>query len=831
MLQKVSASITGMHCASCSTRIENVIGQMGGVESCVVNLATEMMNLSFDSDLVDLDAITEIVAGLGFTLEVEQDESEKQIDLDIEGMHCASCSTRIEKVVGDLDGVISCSINLASETCRLIFQPSFVRLRTIVETIKGLGFEAKPQLVEQSFAGQKKQEEVQQRLRDMKRRLRPSLILAVVVMLFSMGEMFFVYPVAVSSSHAPFLYGLIQFCLVVPVLILGRNFYSVGIPALIRRVPNMDSLIAVGTGAAFVYSTWNLVEISLGIEAVRRAHDLYFESAAMLIALVSVGKYLEARSKAKASQAISQLMQLTPDTAIMFQNGEQVPVLVDDIMIGDELYVKPGERIPVDSVIVTGESSIDESMLTGESLPVRKEGGDPVYAGTLNKNGVLVLKVFHVGHDTMLSRIIKMVQDAQGSKAPIASMADRISLYFVPVVMVIAIIAGLSWFFIGGMGFSFSLRIFIAVLVIACPCAMGLATPTSIMVGTGRGAQLGVLVKNGEALEMAEKVEVVVFDKTGTLTHGKPTVADIALFSREYTEQELLKWLACAESGSEHPLAEAIVNYGKGLGFDIISPTQFEALAGRGLKAMVEGREILFGNQACMTEYGVTGLSQEGMDQALALSEQGETALFLAIDKMFQAVIGVADAIKNEAPEIVRVLKRMGVEVVMLTGDNEKTAKAIAAQVGVKTVIAQVLPTDKADQVERLQQGGRRVAMVGDGINDAPALAQADVGIGMGTGIDIAIESADIVLMTGHLSGVVTALSLSRATMINIKQNLFWAFAYNVIGIPVAAGVLYIFGGPTLNPMIGGAAMALSSVSVVTNALRLRFFKPPGVAG
>ncbi|MDA3970839.1 MAG: heavy metal translocating P-type ATPase [Desulfobulbaceae bacterium] len=826
MIQELSLGISGMHCASCSTRIENVVSRLEGVHSCVVNLAAETINLKIDTSLAPVETIADTISQLGFSLLLPQEDLEKQIDLEIEGMHCASCSTRIEKVVGELEGVVSCVINLASEQCRIVMQPSAIRVRDIIAAIQGLGFEAKLQTLKSLDTTLDKQEQTRLKLQGMRQRLYPSVVLAMLLMFFSMGEMLLPYPSFLSSHHSPFVFALIQFCLVLPVLFIGRHFYITGIPALLRRIPNMDSLIAMGTGAAFIYSTWNLVEIGLGIEAVQRAHDLYFESAAMLIALVSVGKYLETRAKANASNAISQLLHLTPDSATLLQDGKPVPVLVDDIMIGDELYVKPGERIPVDSLVVEGISNVDESMLTGESLAVSKQQGDSVFGGTLNKNNVLVIRAVHVGQETMLARIIKLVQDAQGSKAPIASIADRISLYFVPVVMLIAIIAGLSWFFMGGMGFSFSLRIFIAVMVIACPCAMGLATPISIMVGTGRGAQLGVLVKNGQALEMAGKIDVVVFDKTGTLTYGKPTVTDLIPYAHDYTDDELLQLVGCAEAGSEHPLAEAILSYIEDRGMDIVPPTQFTALAGRGIKAVINGKEVLFGNHACMVEQGVTGVSQVAVDQALRLSENGKTVLYVAVDNCFQALIGVADQIKDETPAVINLLKDMGVEVVMLTGDNEKTAQAIAARAGIDTVIAEVLPTDKAGQIERLQGSGKRVAMVGDGINDAPALACADVGIGMGTGIDVAIESADIVLMTGHLSGVVTALALSRATMLNIKQNLFWAFAYNVIGIPVAAGLLYVFGGPTLNPMLAGGAMALSSVSVVTNALRLRLFKP-----
>ncbi|MCJ7601342.1 MAG: copper-translocating P-type ATPase, partial [Desulfobulbaceae bacterium] len=543
------------------------------------------------------------------------------------------------------------------------------------------------------------------------------------------------------------------------------------------------------------YSTWNLVEIWLGIDAVARAHDLYFESAAMLIALVSLGKYLETRSKARTSDAISQLMQLAPDKATLIRGDRQEEILVDEILVDDLLFIRPGERLPIDGIIEKGASSVDESMLTGESLPVQKGPGDEVVGGTLNKNGILHVRARKVGQDTMLSRIIKMVQDAQGSKAPIANLADRISLYFVPAVMAIAVVAGLSWYFIGHAEFTFALRIFIAVLVIACPCAMGLATPTSIMVGTGRGAQLGVLVKNGEALEMAQKVQTVVFDKTGTLTYGKPELTDLKNFSR-LSDDELLALIASAESGSEHPLSEAIVQAAREKGLQPAEPLSFTALPGRGIAAAVHkesGNEqhevqVLIGNIELLTEKGVA-VDHVARQAADDLAAAGKTALFAALDGRFSALLAIADRIKEEAAETVRKLKDIGVEVVMLTGDHEKTARAIARQAGITEVIAQVLPKHKADVIDRIKKQGRVVAMVGDGINDAPALATADLGIAMGTGIDVAIESGDIVLMQGNLRHVLTALKLSRATMRNIKQNLFWAFAYNVIGIPVAAGL------------------------------------------
>jgi len=752
----------------------------------------------------------------------------QNFEANIKGMHCAACSSRIERVVGNLTGVANCSVNLATEKANIDYEPSEIAITAIEEAIAGLGFTA--EVAAEDTDNNNDLEESLLRLEAMKRHLMPSFILAFLIMCLSMAHMVGItLPEFIHPAHSPFTYAASQFLLLLPVLYFGRSFYLIGLPALFRGVPNMDSLIAIGTGAAFVYSSWNLVEISLGIDAVARAHDLYFESAAVLIALVSLGKYLEARSKARTSDAIRQLMQLAPETATLVGESGQRQVPVSEIRVNDHILIKPGERIPVDGTIINGESAVDESMLTGESMPVMKRKEDSLFSGTLNKNGALTMEAMRVGRDTMLARIVKLVQDAQGTKAPIASLADRISLYFVPVVIVIASLAGLSWYFLGGADFSFSLRIFIAVLVIACPCAMGLATPTSIMVGTGRGAQLGVLVKTGEVLELAQKVSCVVFDKTGTLTLGKPVVTDL-LPMAGYDKSILLGLAAGAESHSEHPLAEAIIEAAQKDGCTIPEPQNFVATLGRGITATIvlDGRsyEVLFGNSQFIGENNIKGMDREVSRQANELSEQGKTVLYLAIENNLAGLFAIADPLKDEAQEIVQRLDSMGVKVVMLTGDNEKTAQAVATQAGIKRVVAGVLPDNKEEEIVRLQNEGGIVAMVGDGINDAPALARADVGIAMGTGIDVAVESADIVLMTGHLSGVCTAIGLSRATIRNIRQNLFWAFAYNVLGIPVAAGVLAIFGGPTLNPMIGGAAMALSSVSVITNALRLRWFNP-----
>ncbi len=822
-MQKIQLEVKGMHCAACSSRIERVIGALSGVERAAVNLAAETIELVWDDELTPYGEIAEKVAGLGFELLRPSESLEQALEMDISGMSCASCSSRIEKVVGGLPGVSSVTVNLATETGTVVFDSQQTSQRVIRQAIAGLGFQARPRSVRlDDFA--RKRQEVATRLAAMKRRLFWSLGLAGVLLTVSMGEMLGLpLPELIAPHQNPLYFALLQFLLVVPIMVLGRSFYLIGLPALWRRVPNMDSLIAVGTGAAFVYSTWNLIEIMLGVDPQMKAMDLYYESGGVLIALVSLGKYMETRSKSHTSDAIAKLMELTPDHAMLLTEQGQEEILADEIEAGDLLLIRPGDRIPVDGLIVKGQSVIDESMLTGESLPVAKEEGARVVGGTLNKNGVLHVRVEQAGGDTMLARIVRMVQSAQGSKAPIAGMADRISLYFVPVVMVFAVLTGLVWYLSGAAEFSTSLRFFIAVLVIACPCAMGLATPTSIMVGTGRGAQLGVLIKNGEALEKAESIQAVVFDKTGTLTHGRPELTDLVNLSARYADEDLLRWTASAEQSSEHPLAEALVLAAGAQGLELVQPEQFEAHVGRGLSARVAGAELLLGNQRLLEEQNI--MVDSAAREAKRLSSQGKTVLYCAVNGELTALLAIADQLKQEVPEAVARMKAMGLRLIMLTGDQEATARAIAREAGIDQVIAGVLPEDKAAKIIELQSQGLRTAMVGDGINDAPALAQADIGIAMGTGIDIAIESGEVVIMKGNLDGVITALKLSRAVMRNIRQNLFWAFGYNVVGIPVAAGLLTLFGGPSLNPMIAGAAMALSSVSVVSNALRLRGFK------
>lgn len=834
---RVQAPVKGMHCAACSTRIERVLGNVEGVNQVNVNLANETMDLSWDPQAVSLEELGKRVKDLGFEAVFSEDEATTDqggngnLDLDIQGMHCAACSSRIERVVGKMEGVSRAAVNLAAETGSFVFDPKAVNAEDIRRAIRDAGFSSRPRKKGPDLFEQRRQEALE-RLRDMKLRLIPAFVFAAPLLVLSMGHMFGMpLPTFLDPMHKPLNFALAQLLLTLPVIWSGRRFYLDGIPALLRRAPNMDSLVAVGTGAAFVYSLWNTLEIALGVHPMAKAMDLYYESAAVLIALISLGKFFEARSKLKTSDAIRALMQLKPDTVTLLKPDEedsQVEVSADQVLEGDMLLIKPGERVPVDGEVVKGSSSVDESMLTGEPIPVSKQPGDKVAGGTLNTSGALTIRAERVGEDTTLARIIRMVQDAQGTKAPIANLADTISYYFVPTVMAIGLVAGVLWYFAGGVEFGQALRVTVAVLVIACPCALGLATPTSIMVGAGRGAQLGVLIKSGEALQLAGKLDAMVFDKTGTLTHGTPELVELLpLPDHEGREEELLLLAASAESSSEHPLAQAVLRAAKERGQGVREPESFTPTAGKGVAALVQGREVRIGNLAFMEQEQVQGVDAKELEEmADAISRKGQTALYMAVDGRMTLVLAVADTLKPNAPAVVRRLHELGLQVVMLTGDNELTARAIAAEAGIDTVIAGVLPERKAQEVEQLQKRGLKVGMAGDGINDAPALAQADLGMAMGSGIDVAVESGDVVLMHGDLQGVLDALELSRATMRNIKQNLFWAFAFNTIGIPIAAGVLAIWGGPTLNPMIAGTAMALSSVTVVSNALRLRFFEP-----
>lgn len=630
-------------------------------------------------------------------------------------------------------------------------------------------------------------------------------------------------PEIIDPMVNPEWFSLIQLILTIPVMIYGLNFFTVGYKTLFRGHPNMDSLVALGTNAAFVYSLGATIAIWLGHTSY--AGNLYYEAAAVILTLITLGKYLEARSLGKTSAAIEKLMGLAPKTAMVVRNGEEVEISVEEVVAGDTIIVKPGEKIPVDGVVLEGITSIDESMLTGESIPVEKNAGDNVIGASINKNGTIRYKATKVGKDTALSQIIKLVEDAQGSKAPIAKMADIISGYFVPIVIVLAIISGSAWYFGGETGL-FALTIVISILIIACPCALGLATPTAIMVGTGKGAENGVLIKSGGALETTNKVQTIVFDKTGTITEGKPKVTDIITVNG-ILETELLQLTASAEKGSEHPLGEAIVKGAEEKALDFMRTENFNAIPGHGIEVTVDGKVILAGNRKLMD---VRNISLDTLAiTSDELAGQGKTPMYIAINNQIAGIIAVADTVKENSLKAIEKLQKMGIEVAMITGDNKGTAEAIAKQVGIDRVFSEVLPEDKANEVKKLQAEGKKVAMVGDGINDAPALAQADIGIAIGSGTDVAMESADIILMRSDLMDVPTAVELSKSTIRNIKQNLFWAFGYNILGIPFAMGIFYLLGGPLLNPMVAGATMSLSSVSVLSNALRLKRFKPSAV--
>ena len=809
-MKKASMKIEGMSCSACTNRIERIVNKLDGVEKGAVNFAAETLALEYDESAVELGQVEAAIEKAGFKVK----KNIKDYTFKVEGMTCSACANRVERVTQKIEGVELAVVNFATEKLTIKLDADVASYGQVKAAVEKAGFQLVSE--EDTIKGEEKKHDEASKLLI---RFIISLIFAVPLLIISMGHMVGMpLPHLIDPMMNPFNFGIVQLILTLPVVMAGYKFYQVGIKNLIQLSPNMDSLIAIGTLTAFFYSVFGIYKITQGDASY--AMHLYFESAAVILTLITLGKYLEAVSKGKTSQAIKALMGLAPKTATIERNGRELEVPIEEVVVGDLVLVKPGEKLPVDGEVIEGSTAIDESMLTGESIPVEKTVGSLVIGASINKTGFIKYKATKVGRDTALSQIVKLVEDAQGSKAPIAKMADIISAYFVPIVIGLAILSSVAWLLAGETGV-FALSIFISVLVIACPCALGLATPTAIMVGTGKGAEYGVLIKGGEALETTHKLSTLIFDKTGTITEGKPKVTDIV--TTNLSEEQLLIYAASAEKGSEHPLGEAIVRAAIDRGYQLCELQSFNAIPGHGIEVGIQGKQVLLGNKKLMSEKTIDASSlSEASDQ---LAYDGKTPMYMAIDGQLAGIIAVADTVKESSKKAIETLHQMGIKVAMITGDNQKTADAIARQVGIDLVLAEVLPADKANEVKKLQETGVKVGMVGDGINDAPALAQADIGIAIGSGTDVAIESADIVLMKSDLMDVSTAIKLSKATIRNIKENLFWAFAYNVLGIPVAMGLLHLLGGPLLNPMIAAAAMSLSSVSVLLNALRLRRFK------
>ncbi|MCL2221838.1 MAG: heavy metal translocating P-type ATPase [Oscillospiraceae bacterium] len=743
----------------------------------------------------------------------------------ISGMHCAACSTRLEKVLSELRGVENASVNLATEKATVTYASPKADDSGVIEAVNKAGFKAT--VVSVVSDPDEVWEQKKREIKALKTKTMVAMIFTIPLFYISMVPMitFINLPGSawlIDIMHTyPLEFAFTQLFLTIPIAIAGYKFYTVGFMAIIRKSPNMDSLIAIGTSAALIYSGYSTWQIAEG--HTHLVMNLYYETAGVIFALILLGKMLEAISKGRTGEAIKKLMGLAPKTAVIIRNDEETEIPISEVEIDDIVLVRPGAKIPVDGIVMEGHTAIDESMLTGESMPVDKKAGDTVYAATINTTGSIRFRAEKVGADTALAQIVKLVEEAQGSKAPIAALGDKVSSVFVPVVCAIAVIALAAWLIGTGGNLEFSLRVFITILVIACPCALGLATPTAIMVGTGKGAENGILFKGGEALEATHKTHAVILDKTGTITEGKPTVTNI-LTTSVTSEETVLKLAASAEQESEHPLGQAIVAHAKSKGYTLSKAENFKSITGQGVEAMIEGKTVTIGNERLMKKQGdgssvLLTLPSNELDK---LSNDGKTPMFVAVDGALVGVIAVSDVVKPSSKAAIESLKSMGLDVYMITGDNRRTADAIAKEVGVTNVFSEVLPQDKANQVKKLQNDGKLVAMVGDGINDAPALVQADVGIAIGSGTDVAMESADLVLMRSDLMDVPKAINLSRQTLRIIKQNLFWAFGYNVLGIPIAAGVLYLFGGPLMNPMLAAAAMAFSSISVVSNALRFK---------
>ncbi len=802
--KRIVLDIGGMHCATCVQTIEKRLPKLKGVIYATVNLAAEKAIIDYDPNVTDQKAIEDVISEVGYRV------IHQSVTLKISGMHCAVCAQTIEKALNKKEGVYKATANFALETATVEYNPEQISLAGIKKVIRDVGYDV---VEPEAGVEDAEQKERDNEIRSLKLRLILSTAVTIPVVIFSYWKFLpFNLPI---DQYIPY----IMFALVTPVhFIVGHSFFVGAYKALRNRNPNMDVLVTLGTSAAYFYSVY----VTFGGEG-----KLYYTTAVSLMTFLILGKLLEAVAKGRTSAAIRKLMGLRAKTARVVRDGEEMEIPVEDVQVGDIVVVRPGEKIPVDGVVTDGYSGVDEKVITGESIPVEKKAGDTVVGATINKTGMLKFKATKVGADTVLAQIIKLVENALGSKAPIQRLVDVVSNYFVPAVLIIATASFLTWYLLGE-GFIFALTVFIAVLIIACPCAMGLATPTAIMVGVGKGAENGILIKSSEALETVHKLQAIVFDKTGTLTKGEPEVTDIipaaSQKSNVMTENELLQLAAIAEKNSEHPLGEAIVKQAMERKLEVVDPEFFNAIPGYGVEVKHERKQIFLGNRKLMEKNSIDIASLE--EKMNVLEQEGKTAMLVAVDGKAAGLIAVADTLMEHSAEAVKTLQKMGLEVIMITGDNERTAKAIANQVGVNRVLAEVLPGDKASEIKRLQDEGKIVAMVGDGINDAPALAQADIGIAVGSGTDVALETGDIVLVKNDLRDVVISIQLSRATMNKIKQGLFWAFAYNTALIPVAAGILYPFMGVLLDPIFAAAAMATSSVSVVSNASLLRRFKP-----
>ncbi|MCM3790795.1 heavy metal translocating P-type ATPase [Domibacillus indicus] len=801
-VKETSLQISGMTCAACAVRIEKGLNKLEGVENASVNLALEKSQIKYDPAKTNVEAIQKKIEDLGYGVIKEKKE------FDITGMTCAACATRIEKGLNKMEGVANANVNLALERASVEYNPSVLSQSDVIKKVESLGYGA---AVKSDESGQENIDHRQKEIERQTGKFIFSVILSLPLLWAMVGHFEFT-----SGLYVPVMLmnPWVQLALATPVqFIIGKQFYVGAYKALKNKSANMDVLVALGTSAAYFYSVYLSFE-SIG----QNAHmvELYFETSAVLITLIILGKLFEAKAKGRSSEAIKKLIGLQAKNATVVRDGQEMIIPIEDVLQGDIVFVKPGEKVPVDGEIIEGRSALDESMLTGESIPVDKTVGDHVIGSTINKNGFLKIKATKVGKDTALAQIIKVVEEAQGSKAPIQRLADVISGIFVPIVVGIAIVTFLVWYFAVSPGeFAEALEKFIAVLVIACPCALGLATPTSIMAGSGRAAEFGILFKGGEHLETTHRLDTIILDKTGTVTKGKPSLTDVIL-AEGIEENEFLALVGTAEKNSEHPLAEAIVEGIKEKGIELGSPDTFEAIPGFGIESTVKDKQLFIGTRRLMAKYNIN--VQDGLTTMENLEKQGKTAMLVAIDGRYAGIVAVADTIKETSKEAISRLQNMGLEVVMITGDNTQTAQAIAKQVGIKQVIAEVLPEGKAEEVKKLQLAGKKVAMVGDGINDAPALTVADIGMAIGTGTDVAMEAADITLIRGELTSIADAIFMSKKTISNIKQNLFWALAYNALGVPIAAAGF-------LAPWLAGAAMAFSSVSVVLNALRLQRIK------